>query len=148
MPPHFAPTNTAYKILSAQNTSKALTIANTADHGVKISDYVGDSSQKFNIFQNNNKFALVVTSYNEGVCVFQDKKENGAEVRSDAGQHTSSFFDLVQVTQGEWAKKAYKIKTHAGKVLDICEGNMHNGTKILQWDDHGGLNQAWIIVPS
>ena len=100
VPPHFTPLNTSYKILSAVNTSKALTIANTADHGVKISDYVGDPSQKFNIFQNNNKLAFVVTSFNEGVCVFQDKKENGAEIKSDPGQHGRSYFDVVQVTQG------------------------------------------------
>jgi hypothetical protein len=25
---------------------------------------------------------------------------------------------------------------------------MQNGTKILQWDDHGGANQVWIIVPA
>lgn len=25
---------------------------------------------------------------------------------------------------------------------------MQNGTKILQWDDHGGVNQTWIIVPT
>lgn len=54
---------------------------------------------------------------------------------------------MVQVTQGEWAKKAYKLKTFSGKVLDIFEGNVQNGTKIIQWDDHGNLNQQWIIVP-
>ena len=54
---------------------------------------------------------------------------------------------MVQVTQGEWAKKAYKVRTHAGKVLDIFEGNLQNGTKIIQWDDQGSPNQQWIIVP-
>lgn len=100
VPPYFTPINSTYKILSVVNTSKALTISNTADHGLKISDYVGDPSQKFNIYPNNNRFAFVVSSYNEGICVFQDKKENGAEIKSDPGQHVSSFFEVVQVTQG------------------------------------------------
>jgi Ricin-type beta-trefoil lectin domain-like len=54
---------------------------------------------------------------------------------------------VLPVTQGEWAKKAYKLRTHSGKVLDIFEGNLQNGNKIIQWDDHGSLNQQWIIVP-
>lgn len=92
VPPNFTPVNTAYKVLSIINTTKALTISNTADHGLKISDYVGDPSQKFNIFQNNGKFAFVVSSYNEGVCILQDRKENGVEAKSDPGQHASSYF--------------------------------------------------------
>ena len=92
VPPNFTPANTTYKVLSIINTSKALTITNTADHGLKISDYVGDSSQKFNIFQKNGKFAFVVSSYNEGVCVLQDSNQNGAVAKSDPGQHASSYF--------------------------------------------------------
>ena len=70
VPVAFAPTNTTYKILSALNTSKALTVGN--DRALRISDYNGDASQRFSIFQDNGKFAFVVNSFQEGLCVFKD----------------------------------------------------------------------------
>lgn len=70
MPSNFVSSNTQYKILSAMNTSKALTIGN--DHGARISDYTGESSQRFMIMQDGPKFAFVVSSFQEGLCVFKD----------------------------------------------------------------------------
>lgn len=150
VPAVFAPTNgQAYKVLSALNTTKALTVANTADRELKISDYVGDPAQKFMIFQNANKFALVVQSYNEGLCVLKDSKENGGQVKSDAGQHPSSWFEVSRVAGGEWSNKAYKIKTFAGqKALDVFEGRTENGTRVVQYSEHNNTNQIWLIVPT
>lgn len=32
-------------------------------------------------------------------------------------------------------------------VLDIFEFNVNNGTKVTQYNEHGGNNQIWLIVP-
>ncbi len=61
VPASFTPANTTYKILSALNTTKALTVGN--DHTVRISDYTGDASQRFMIMQDGAKFAFVVGSF-------------------------------------------------------------------------------------
>jgi hypothetical protein len=149
VPVSLVPANTPYKILSVLNTTKALTVSNTKERELKISDYVSDPSQKFNLYPNGNKLAFVVQSFNEGLCVFKDSQELGGQIKSDAGQHSSSWFEVVRVTAGPWANKAYKIKTHsAQKVLDIAEGSTENGTRVLQFSEHGNDNQIWLIVPT
>lgn len=70
MPVNFVPANTSYKILTVLNTGKALTVSN--DKTIKISDYIGDPSQKFNVYQEGGKLALVVSSFQEGLCVAKD----------------------------------------------------------------------------
>jgi hypothetical protein len=41
-------------------------------------------------------------------------------------------------------ESCYKIKTKAcGKFLDIEGGSTDNGAKLIQWPDHGGLNQRF-----
>lgn len=60
VPANFVPAAGPYKVLSALNTSKALTVG--ADRALKISDYSGDASQKFNLYAENGKIALVVSS--------------------------------------------------------------------------------------
>lgn len=128
------------------NTSKALTIGN--DHGARISDYTGDASQRFMIMQEGGKFAFVVSSFQEGLCVFKDGQENGAKIVSDSGRHPSSWFEIVRASAGEWQNKAYKIKTFAHRALDVCEGKTDNGTPVLQWSEHNDFNQVWLILPA
>lgn len=147
MPPNFVSSNTQYKILSAINTSKALTVGNN-DHGARISDYTGDASQRFTIVQDGAKFALVVSSLQEALCVFKDGQENGGKIVSDSGKHPSSWFEIVRASAGEWQNKAYKIKTFAHRALDIFEGKTENGTAVLQWSEHNDFNQVWLIVPA
>jgi Ricin-type beta-trefoil lectin domain len=36
---------------------------------------------------------------------------------------------------------------HSKQVLDIYRGNRANGTKVIQWDYHGGDNQIWYLKP-
>jgi hypothetical protein len=147
VPSKFVAANTAYKILSVLNTGKALTVSN--DKGLKISDYIGDPSQKFNIYQDGSKLAFVVTSSQEGLCVIKDSQENGGRIVADSGKHPSSWFELVRASAGEWQNRAYKIRTFAGhKVLDLSEGKVDNGTPVVQWGEHNDFNQVWLLVPA
>ena len=67
----------------------------------------------------------------------------------DGGKHPSSWFEVVRVSQGKWANKAYQIKTHAGNQgLDICGGQCQDGMQIIQYQLTGGDNQLWLIVPA
>lgn len=73
VPPNFVPAaNTSYKILSAINTSKAITLVAGQPAQAKISDFTGDVSQSFKIYPNGNKFALVSDASNQGLCFSQD----------------------------------------------------------------------------
>lgn len=47
---------------------------------------------------------------------------------------------------GEWASKAYVIKTFAGKALDVSGGVAKNGAPVVQWTPHGQNNQSWLIL--
>ena len=73
------------------NKSKALTIDKTT-FKTSVKAYVGDATQKFNIYMDSNKYAFVNASNNAGLCVFQDNKSNSAEVVVDLGKHPSSWF--------------------------------------------------------
>lgn len=78
------------------------------------------------MYVEGNKFAFVNSSKNAGLCVFQDNKNNSADVVVDLGKHPSSWFEVVRNIQGKWANRAYIIKTHAAtKALDI-EGGLAN----------------------
>ncbi len=35
----------------------------------------------------------------------------------------------------------------SGKLLANPEGSRNNGTKMIQWDDTGGADQAWLFDP-
>jgi hypothetical protein len=67
---------------------------------------------------------------------------------SDPGKHASSWFEVVPVKAGEWASKAYVVKTFAGKVLDVSAGKAINGAPVVQWVAHGQNNQSWLILPA
>lgn len=130
------------------DTNKAFTIA-ANQNKLTISDYKGDGSQKFKIYQNGDKVAFVVQSTNQGLCIYMDKKDNGGEAVSDAGQHQSSWFTVVKNTQGTFANRGYVIKTHGNnQALDINGGSAHNGNNIVQWETHFGGNQTWLIIPA
>ncbi len=68
--------NTSYKISSAIDLSKVLTI--TKDNKARYAADKGEPSQKFKIYQNNGTCAFVVESNNSGLCVAQDGTNNGA----------------------------------------------------------------------
>lgn len=140
--------NTDYRIISVLDHNKAFTII-ANQNKLTISDYKGDASQKFKVFQNGNKVAFVVQSNNQGLCVYMDKKESGGQVVTDGGQHASSWFTVVKNTQGTHANKGYIIKTHGdNQALDINGGAANNGTEIIQWETHFGGNQTWLIIPA
>lgn len=88
-----------------------------------MSDYIGDGSQKYKIFQNGTKLAFVSQSTTTGLWVFQDNKENGASIKPDPGQHQGSWFDVVRASKGQYANKGYLINTLAGnRCLTIYGG--------------------------
>lgn len=118
VPAQFTPVaNTDYRVVTILNSNKALTVTNQGK--LTISDYVGDATQKFKLYQNGAKFAFVVQSSNTGLCVNMDSKDDGADLKSDPGQHPSSWFDITKNSQGKYPNKGYLINSHAGKSLDI-----------------------------
>ena len=145
VPAVFAPKpNTSYKVVSVLDKTKCLTVGN--DGKLHINSFKSENNQKFAIHADNNKFAFVVASNNSGLCIFQDKQDNGAHIITDAGKHGSSWFEVVRTAKGKWANKAYLIKTHAGnRALDIAGGKCQDGKNVLQYNIHEGENQLWLF---
>lgn len=65
--------NTLYRVVSAQNQAKALTIDKVTNK-LSVSTYNNDPNQKFNIYTEANKYALVLSSNQWGLCIYMDKK--------------------------------------------------------------------------
>jgi hypothetical protein len=127
------------------DSNKGLTIDKT--NKLSLHTYTGDASQKFFIGSEQNRHTFQSFANHWNLAVFQDKKDNGAEVLTDAGKHGSNLFELARASNGKWANKAYLIKTHAGnRGLDIAGGKAEEGKPVIQWDIHGNENQLWQII--
>jgi hypothetical protein len=147
VPADFQPKpNTFYKVVSVMNDEKVLTVGK--DNILHLDTFKKEANQKFSLSWDKNKYALVVASTKGGLCIFQDKKDNGAQITTDAGTHLSSWFEIVRHDKGKWAKKAYIIKTHSnGMALDVAGGKPEDGKNVLQYKIHGGDNQLWLFEP-
>ena len=44
-------------------------------------------------------------------------------------------------------QNATLVSVNSGKVVDVTEGSLANGKVVHQWDDVGGKNQRWNLVP-
>lgn len=113
-----------------------------------LDSFKGGNNQKFAIYGNNGKYAFVNTETNAAIYVSNDANKDGAPLAVDSNQHQSSFFEIFKINKGQYAGKAFYIKTFSGKGLDIFEGRTTPGTPIIQWAIHGNSNQVWFIVPS
>jgi hypothetical protein len=135
-----------YKIYSILNPNLILTV--NKDNKLEIDAHHNKKNQHFHIYQENNKFAIVAQSNDHGLCIFQDKQDNAANIITDAGKHASSWFEIHRAEKGEFAHKGYIIKTHAnGRCLDIAGGKAEVGKAVLQYNIHEGGNQVWLIEP-
>ncbi len=139
--------NQAYKIVSVLDGKKAFTLQNGTNNLI-LTDYTGSPSQNFNVFNNNFKYAFVSIGQSVALHIQKDNPNDGGVAQGDAGQHPSSFFEIVPVTKGEWTGKACYIKTFAGKALDIKGGQIIPNVDVCAWNFHGGNNQIWVISPA
>ena len=147
-PAYFNPIpNQAYKIVSVLDGRKAFTLQNGTNNLI-LSDYTGTPNQNFHVFNNTLKYAFVSLAQSIALHIQKDNPNDGGVPQGDAGQHPSSFFEIVPVTKGEWASKACYIKTFAGKALDIKGGQIVPNVDICAWSFHGGNNQTWVIAPA
>jgi hypothetical protein len=146
--PQFSPKpHTIYKVVSVLDHTKALTVDRKSNE-LAVNTYNGDPFQKFSIMEEHHKFALTLPCNKNALCVFGDKKDNAAHIVADPGKHGSSWFELVRAEKGEYAHRAYLIKTHAGnRAFDIAGGKAEEGKKVLQYNIHEGPNQLWLLVP-
>ena len=101
---------TPYKVISAVDANKCFTLQDNT-HKLVITDYHAQPNQLFKILQNNNKYAFINPALDAALHVEGDNKNDGGVVRTDAGQHESSFFFIAPVEKGEWATKACHINT-------------------------------------
>ena len=112
--------NTLYKILTVLDGNKCLSI-HTGLNKLAIQDYVNNApNQQFHVYNNNGKYAFV--NNNAAIRIINENKEDGASLQPDSAQFPSSYFEIVPVSQGEWAGKACYLKTFSGKVLDVKGG--------------------------
>jgi hypothetical protein len=137
-----------YKIVSVLDWKLALTVKNQGNPTLSLETYTNDPTQQFHIYEENKKSAFVQVSSNNALCVFKDNNADNGELRTDAGNHASSWFEVVPVTHGEWANRAYVLRTFAGKAVDIYGGAAKAGNPVVQWSVNGGKNQGWLIVPA
>jgi hypothetical protein len=85
-------------VVSVIDGTKVFTI-NQQTQELKLGDFNGGDNQKFHIYLNNGKYAFVAPS-NSALHVVNDNPNDGGVLKLDAGQHKSSFFDIVPVTTG------------------------------------------------
>jgi hypothetical protein len=124
---------------------KCLTIK---DNKAVLGTFNNGKNQLFEIHEENGKYAFVCAENNSGLCIFQDKQDNAAEIITDGGKHSSSWFTLSRAEKGHLTNKAYLIKTHAnGKALDVAGGKPEDCKKILQYNIHQNDNQLWWLEP-
>lgn len=92
-----------YKIVSVMDGKKAFTLQENTNKLI-IQDYKAGPNQLFNvyIFHNNNqtRYALVNLVSNQALWVEGDNPKDGGVIKSDAGQHPSSFLEIVPVSKG------------------------------------------------
>ena len=107
-------------------------------------DYWGGANQQWLVISIGNGYyeiqnkqsqkALEVASLTNGAVIQQ-----GAYLGADNQQWL-----IVPLGNGY-----YKIvNKSSGKVLDVPAFSTDNGTKLDQWDDNGGPNQAWALEPA
>lgn len=135
-----------YKIFSILNPNMVLTV--NKDNKLEVDKHHNHKNQHFHIYTEGNKFAFVAQHNDHGLCIFEDKQDNALNIITDAGKHTSSWFEITRVEKGDFANKGYIIKTHAnGRCLDIAGGKAEEGKAVLQYNIHEGGNQVWLIEP-
>ncbi len=62
--------------------------------------------------------------------------------KSPNGTIANQLFDVEYDSETGF----YKIKNHStGLLLDVYNGNVENGTKVIVWRENGGCNQRWMI---
>lgn len=122
-----------------------MVISVNKENKVVISRHHGKQEQHFHLYPDNNKFGIVDKKSNSGLCIFQDKPDNAAPIITDSGKHTSSWFQIERIENGPFAHKAYHIKTHAGKCLDVAGGKIEEGAGVIQANLAENINQLWTI---
>ena len=133
-----------YKIVTVMDQKKCFSLKKQGKNPVlKLDDYKAKEHQLFHIYSNNGRYAIVQNE--AGLHVLNDKQDDGAVIATDAGQHLSSYFELVPVTQGQWAGQAYYFRTFCGKTFDLTGSKLGAGTDIKQLKYAGGPNQMWMI---
>ena len=78
-------------------------------------------------------------------------KLNEQGVELECPSHLTSqytYFTLESCKSESPSYRAYHIKTEGGKHLDINEGVIKNGQKIIQWGIHEGKNQIFYFIPA
>jgi hypothetical protein len=88
---------TSYKILSVLDGKKALTVGGSFQ--LRLEDFKERDTQKFQIILQNGKYAFV-SIQSTALCVSNQNTNNGPYLRFDAGQYSSSFFDVQPVETG------------------------------------------------
>lgn len=54
-------------------------------------------NQHFDLHFENNKYAIVDRQTKSGLCIFQDKGDDSAQIITDGGKHVSSLFEIVRI---------------------------------------------------
>lgn len=120
-----------YKVVSVMDGLKAFTLQEGTNKLI-LQDYKAAPNQLFNVyvFNNNNqtRYALVNLTTNQALWIEGDSPKDGGVIKSDPGQHPSSFLEIEAVSKGDWAGKACYLKTFCGRALDIKGGKPNPGT--------------------
>ena len=118
--PFYPEANVLYKIVSIMDRNMCVTVKKAGKHELKIDHYKARDNQTFKVLYHNGRYAFIKGE--EALHVQKDGKEDGSSIIPDAGQHISSYFEIVPVTEGQWAGQACFLRTHCGKAVDIMGG--------------------------
>ena len=128
------------------NHDMCITVKKGGKHALKVDHYKAKENQTFRVLHHNGRYAFI--NSDEALHVLKDDQEDGGLICPDAGQHQSSYFEIVPVTEGQLAGQACFLRTHCGKAIDIMGGQCNEGCEVKQWSYNGGPNQIWVIAPA
>ena len=130
-----------YAIQSAKAEGKVLDVCQDGQHPgtLVIWEGHGGENQQFTIKQKGPDYYLKCKKSRQYLTV--DGPQDGARIyAAPKTKAANQRFRLDPRGDHE-----YVIYTGFNKVLDLKEGNKHNGTEIIQWEENGGSNQKWTL---
>jgi len=138
---------TAYRIVSALDHKLVLTLRQGKAHTIVLDTFQSHDAQKFFFVSDHGKYTITCAAESRGPHVDEDSNQNGADIHAAHKGHKSNHFEIIPVTTGPQAGQGVNFRTFFGKSIDVYEGKAASGTRVVQWDYHGGVNQVWIITP-
>ncbi len=140
-----------YYLISAKHSDKVLDVRGGTEmqgNGVAVQQWEVNQqeNQQFRFEAVGNGYYRIIARHSGkgldvtgGTCA----KGNGTAIQQwTNGNHSNQLFKLVDQGNGYYMI----VAKHSGKALDVYGSENNNGTRIVQYDPHGGENQLFRFI--